>query len=299
MTILTLLTIFASASSCMTGEPDCLGILHCSSDRSATHRGGAEYGNSNYGGREPSDMQLSWADITWAMAGDSIVAQNKWEPLVASSLGVKKFINWGVSGSRMNEVLNLRRPKDFLKIDVLGISSGTNDFAQQTPLGSDKDPIDAPTFWSAMRNIVVEARKNNCRLKMFLMTPLHRKDEGTLHPKGTPLRAYVDAMIKFGKKYSIPVYDQYRLSGINDSNTSTYLFDDLHPNDRGGVLIGRNVLDFMGKLLMQKGEVAWCSGGTSKKGRPYREPMRSHYGTLIAPDFTAQFDTTSKAPKAS
>ena len=189
--------------------------------------------------------RTTWAGRRWAMSGDSIVAQDTWGSKTASQLGMASYKNWGVSGSRMDEVLNVRQLKDFDALDLYGISAGTNDFGQQRPIGTRNDPPGAATFWGAMRQIVVRVRQQRPNIRIFFMTPLHRADERSRSVSGIPLYRYVDAIVSFGKINKIPVYDQYRSIPINEGTFREYLSDGLHPNICGGELISKGLVQFL------------------------------------------------------
>ncbi len=195
--------------------------------------------------------QKTWAGRRWAMSGDSIVAQDTWGSMTASQLAMASYENWGVSGSRMDEVLNVRKMKDFDALDLYGISAGTNDFGQQRPIGTRNDPPGAATFWGAMRQIVFRVRQQRPNLRIFFMTPLHRADERSRSASGIPLYRYVDAIVSFGKINKIPVFDQYRLIPIKEGAIRDYLSDGLHPNICGGELISKGLVRFLRVNLEQ------------------------------------------------
>ena len=191
-----------------------------------------------------------WSGKNWAMSGDSIVAQNKWQPTTAALLGVSTYTGWGVAGSKMADILTNRTSNDFGALDLYGVSSGTNDFIDlgkgtQTPLGSKDDAKGAATFWGASRLVIETVLGYKPSLRMFMMAPLHRGDEYKVAQGGTPLRSYRDAIIEIGTLYGLPVYDQMSRSGIGPATFGSYMqtdgFDNLHPNDAGGRLIGQQM----------------------------------------------------------
>lgn len=197
-------------------------------------------------GNADASLVKTWANKKWAMSGDSIVAQNMWAPAARDYMRVASYTNWGISGSKMSEVLANRSAADFVDLHVYGISSGTNDFGAQTPLGSSADAAGAATFWGAMLANYNTILGWNPNIRFFMMTPLHRGDEYSAFPTGTPLKAYRDAVLDFGERYGVPVYDQYSRSGIGPATFATYMtqgdgFTSLHPNAAGGRLIGRQM----------------------------------------------------------
>ncbi len=197
-------------------------------------------------GNADASLVKAWANKAWAMSGDSIVAQNMWAPLVRDYMRVASYTNWGVSGSKMADVLTNRSSNDFTNLDVYGISSGTNDFGAQTPIGSSSDGPNAATFWGAMLKNYNTILGYKPTLRYFMMSPLHRGDEFTAFTSGISLKAYRDAEMEFCTLYGVPIYDQYSRSGIGPATFQTYMtqndgFNNLHPNSVGGRLIGRQL----------------------------------------------------------
>ncbi|MGO1305584.1 MAG: SGNH/GDSL hydrolase family protein [Sphingomonas parapaucimobilis] len=199
-------------------------------------------------GNVDASRAKTFANGNWAMSGDSIVAQGKWTIVAHALMRAARFQNWGDSGTKMGDILTARSAADFTNIDLYGISSGTNDFGAQTALGSPADAAGAATFYGAIKQIIETVRGWKPDVRMFFMTPLHRGDEFKPQNGGPivyPLRAYRDAILECGLIYSVPVYDQYARSGIGPGNFATYMqaddFDNLHPNDSGGRLIGRQL----------------------------------------------------------
>lgn len=213
---------------------------------------------ASYRGAGNADASLvkTWANKKWAMSGDSIVAQNLWAPTARDYMRVASYTNWGVSGSKMEDVLTGRSSANFTGLSVYGISSGTNNFGAQSPIGTASDAAGAATLWGAMLQNYNTILGWNPSLRFFMMTPLHRGDEFNLNGAGAPaisLRAYRDAIIEFGHRYGIPVYDQYSRSGIGPATFTTYMkqddgFASLHPNATGGALIGRQIAPWIEAL---------------------------------------------------
>ncbi|MGO1305511.1 MAG: SGNH/GDSL hydrolase family protein [Sphingomonas parapaucimobilis] len=197
----------------------------------------------------PFDPRTPFVGKTWAMSGDSIVDQDTWGSNAAGILGVASYKNWGKFGTTMSQILDNRLVKDFEALSLYGVSSGTNDFGQQTPIGGREDAKGAATFWGAMRNVIETALDANPLMRIFFMTPLHRGDEFKQINGAWPtysLRAYRDAIIECCLIYGLPVYDQYSRSGLGPMTFSTYMktddgFDGLHPNTSGGLLIARQI----------------------------------------------------------
>ncbi|MCI4653135.1 SGNH/GDSL hydrolase family protein [Sphingomonas aquatilis] len=199
-------------------------------------------------GNVDASRAKTFANLNWVGLGDSIMAQGKWAIVAHALMRTAKFQNWGVSGSKMADILTGRSAADFAAFDLCAISSSTNDFGAQTPLGQPTDAPGAATFYGVTKLNIETLRGWKPDMRTFLTTPLHRGDEFKPQNGGPivyPLRAYRDAILECGLIYSVPVYDQYARSGIGPGNFATYMqadqFDNLHPNDLGGRLIGRQL----------------------------------------------------------
>lgn len=89
---------------------------------------------------------------------------------------------------------------------------------------------------------------------IFVITPLHRKDEDNLKGEGKkekeslPLRDYVKIIRKVADFYSLPVLDLFATSGIYPlipAHKEKYTADGLHPNDLGHRILAERIIDFI------------------------------------------------------
>ena len=72
--------------------------------------------------------------------------------------------------------------------------------------------------------------------KIVIMTPLHRVNEDIPNRHGRKLCEYVEVIRKVAEKYSLPVIDLWKISGIQpeiEAIKQKYCPDGLHPNDEG------------------------------------------------------------------
>lgn len=129
---------------------------------------------------------------------------------------------------------------DYLQYVFTIIAGLTNDFKLNAPLGVIKpigSTFDTNTSIGALQDLIEYILQANPSIQIFMSTPLHRNNDGysseTTNTAGHKLVDYVDAMIKVGELYSIPVYDAYRKSGVNMLNLDKYTYDGLHLNGTG------------------------------------------------------------------
>ena len=222
----------------------------------------------------PSDSK--WTNKTYVSIGDSISWQDKqsypasktiamgYQSLLNESIGFKRVINYSIVGASMAEsskypnkdsIMARFVNKDYSAIDVVTVLAGTNDFRLNVPIGAigekDEKGFDVTTFYGSYRKLLDYILEQNNSIKIYLLAPLQRDNDGydiyKINPAGYKLIDYVDATIKIGKLYKLPVLDLYSKSGIDIFNLKQYTRDGLHPNAEGYELISRSIYDFLEK----------------------------------------------------
>lgn len=217
-------------------------------------------------------------------AGDSIMAQDgkKYEypsakynldcieniccgypSLLEERLGVVNLENISVGGHGIRQQKEIILNTDFSKADIVVISLGCNDFSSSVPIGQipethilDYDDTFIGNYCTALDSVY----KKNPKIKVVLMTPLHRDTFGRVNPGpvndisttnqcGNTLYDYALAIKKIGAFYSANVADMYADSGINRFNMQFFTFDGVHPNDEGYRFITPVLIDCLKKLF--------------------------------------------------
>lgn len=141
--------------------------------------------------------------------------------------------------------------------DIVVVFGGTNDYGHgDAPFGKIGDKT-SDTFCGAVDYVInVLVNKYPEALIVFL-TPTHRLGEtGRTHNErgirqDKTLEDYVNAEIAICAKYSIPVLDLFRVSGIQpeiDAVRERFLPDGLHPNKNGNARIASRLEGFLRKL---------------------------------------------------
>lgn len=203
----------------------------------------------------------NWADKKWTSYGDSVTAQQEWQPFVVSELSLVHTV-LGVGGRQIAGTSGMATQAgvDTIATDqeLLTVMGGVNDWAQSRALGS-VDSTDIEEFYGAL-NIMAErltTRLPNCRIVM--MTPNYCEfidgnwqtrggwTSGVLNAQGLGTRDYAEAIRVAAKRWGFPVVDVSAEEGVNSVNIDPYRKDDgnhIHPNEAGGkriaeVLIGR------------------------------------------------------------
>ena len=81
-------------------------------------------------------------------------------------------------------------------------------------------------------------------------TPLQRTnpaDQGVdgKNRQGLKLSAYADAIIHVCAEFEIPVLDFYNTSAITEETSQQYLFDGLHPNTDGFIVMAKEIAAYL------------------------------------------------------
>jgi hypothetical protein len=195
-----------------------------------------------------------WAGKLWASLGDSITNQNAWQPNVAMSLGMT-HTNFGVSGTTLSGASgsttamcqDARINAIPTPMDLITVLGGTNDWAQNIPLGTVAS-TDPTTFYGAIYTLVTKLLTRFPASRIVMMTTTY----GELYARvtaspfwtnaytnsiGLTTRDYADAIRIACKYHGIPCIDTQGKSGWNATNIRTFINDDgalLHPNTLGG-----------------------------------------------------------------
>jgi lysophospholipase L1-like esterase len=180
---------------------------------------------------------------------------------------------YGVGGSRIsrqdpNPHSNERSDRDFClratemdkDADIVCVFGGTNDYGHGfAPIGQYGDDT-VWTFYGACDVLMRYLRETYPDSFIFFMTPLHRLNEERLTGDGfryptLPLKGYVQIIREMAEKYSIPVLDLFRDSGINPIIPvirEKYMKDGLHPTDLGHAKIAGMIEEFLKTQYYEK-----------------------------------------------
>lgn len=212
----------------------------------------------------------------WVSYGDSIVAGETWQTKVTSKIHLSKHYLRGIGGTTVSgdgtiwwansdgsyagrPEIDSIQPEGTMEIakssmssqeridtmipkeaDLVLIMGGSNDWAQNVPIGLINGDKNKSSFSGSYQLMLDRISKRAPNTKIVLLLPPYRANMYE-NSRGLELDAYREAIIKIGKKYKYPVIDTTKAK-INQSNYTTYLADEVHPNEQGGELIADVVI---------------------------------------------------------
>ena len=216
---------------------------------------------------------LVWSDDYLCINGDSIEAPSsgRWPTLLMDNIPWGNKTDIAVGGTRMAGEINSdeRVARIPLAATIVVTGGGTNDWAQNIPIGSLATIDDPTTFYGAVYLYVqkVKARVPDA-VVVFVSNPFgccpdrfsssHDDTLGIWNNNDNTIFDYAKAMkdvANFDSCYYIPVYEE---CGINSENFEDYLLHEynsgaqvwvyLHPNDAGAARIERVIENHLKKI---------------------------------------------------
>ena len=143
--------------------------------------------------------------------------------------------------------------------DIIGVMGGTNDYWNSIEIGTINDKS-TNTLYGCLNDLVEHLLVNASGKFIFLMTPIigyrssERISEGyasfpyPTNNKNLTLDDYCEAIRKVGEKYSIPVLDMKKNSGLCSlisSEDKRLYHDGIHPNSAGYEQIAKVVGNYL------------------------------------------------------
>ncbi|EPY4977211.1 SGNH/GDSL hydrolase family protein [Klebsiella quasipneumoniae] len=209
-----------------------------------------------------------WSGKVIDVMGDSNVAYNKWQPLVAAELGCT-FLNHGVGGSKIAKPDSSSTQIsmcDDVRINALDTSAaawicgpwGTNDWAQNIPIGTITDTVNT-TVYGAL-NIIAQKLRARAPTKPILWATPFNGDydsprsvawvDGETNGYGR-VSDYAAAIRTVALRYGFPLIDLNADCGWTKFNSTSFLLTEgdtnpsrIHLNaDAGPVRISSLVTD--------------------------------------------------------
>lgn len=200
-----------------------------------------------------------WTGRLWTAYGDSITEQNKWEPLVTKELGLR-CINKGSGGTYVADATYESATKYSFSADerintidenseLVTIMGGTNDWGMKE-LGDLSYPFDTTKFKGALAETIRKMQIRCPNAVIVVMSNVGGRGTGTGAEGTVPLTdsrgltpfdfaKAAEEVARFMGVYFIDVWS----CGINCFNRTRYIADAVHPNDEGGKLIARKVIE--------------------------------------------------------
>ena len=189
-------------------------------------------------------------NVYWRLVGDALGFEVEGYGVGGTRIAMQKQeINAGFSETFVERAKRMDK-----KADIVCVFGGTNDYGHgDAPIGNIDDESPS-TFYGALNTLFSYLCEVYLDSYIFVMTPLHRlreddpKGDG-YNPPTLPLSGYVNAIREVAEKYSIPVLDLYKVSGMQPSVApiqEKYMPDGLHPNDAGH----KKMADIITKFLL-------------------------------------------------
>ena len=213
--------------------------------------------------------EYPWAGYRLTTYGDSLTAQNRWQPTVASKTGAI-HTNKGVGGSRITGADGSTTAIcQTARINTIGTGEhivialgGTNDWAQSVPIGNitDSDPLS--TFYGGLNRLYLNLTTRLPEARLFAGTPPYSEFidfasrgwvDGVTNNAGHTIDDYAEAVRIAANKWGLPVVDFNAECGWNDVNVTTYVEDDgnlLHPNNKGATRMAEIAIYRMKQLRL-------------------------------------------------
>lgn len=196
--------------------------------------------------------------------GDSITAQESWQPLLVRAMGVTNTTA-GLGGSPIADVGAVAAMCESVRIDALPIADmimvmgGANDWMQNVPIGTISDTSPSASFYGGLHEMLSKLIAKYHDKRIVLITPIWGQKitfspwpNAYTNSNGNTILDFRTAMINIAKLFSINLIDAGSLCGINKINYAKYLKNDgayVHPNGTGGLKLASAIIN--GLYLMK------------------------------------------------
>lgn len=203
-------------------------------------------GETDTGVKATVDGVNVFAGKTASFYGDSLTEGNYhytkgYHSWVKDILGLTRYWNYGHSGYTIANVYNEVNSKTDTA-DIIFVMCGVNDQVKNVSLGALGDTT-ADTSYGALE-LLCSTLKTKYPTKLIVFITPHYQTKWT-HNAGVTSLEVSKAIQEVCRKYAIPIYDNFVLSGICDSNLSYFTTDNCHWNDTGHEMVGRNLARYM------------------------------------------------------
>lgn len=207
--------------------------------------------------------------LNYTSYGDSITAQNTWQPLLSEYLSLYHTVD-GYGGARIagSDTTALNQDTRLLTIsstaDIITVMGGTNDWAASIELGEETS-TDVETFYGALNSLFYKLKTNYPNaLIIALATPYGEYPDrvyfddkvGILNNEGLSTVDYGNALITAAKNNHVRFVATHKLWDTdNITNFITYDGAYLHPNTLGGIELASKIsLDIVQDVIRLRTE---------------------------------------------
>lgn len=142
---------------------------------------------------------------------------------------------------------------DYSDVALVTIAYGVNDARTGVPLGT-VNSTDTTTFAGAMNQLLRKIYTDNPECRVLVLSPMQRltvTDFGIATPNanGNYLIDFVNMCKAIAEKRSTAFLDQYRCTGINQTNLYYYTVEGVHPVNQGFARIRNAVIGILDELF--------------------------------------------------
>jgi hypothetical protein len=161
--------------------------------------------------------------------------------------------NYGKSGHTLVADYPTLASLNYSDVALVTIAYGVNDARTGVPLGT-VNSTDASTFAGALNNLLRKIYTDNPECRVLVLAPLQRlhvTDFGIATPNGNGnyLIDFVNMCKAVAEKRSTAFLDQYRCTGINQTNLYYYTVEGVHPVNQGFARIKNAVIGILDELF--------------------------------------------------
>lgn len=161
--------------------------------------------------------------------------------------------NFGAGGHTLVQDYATLAALDYSDVALVTIAYGVNDARTGVPLGT-VNSADITTFAGALNGLLKKIYTDNPECRVLVLSPMQRltvTDFGIATPNvnGDYLIDFVDMCRKVAEKRSTAFLDQYRCTGINQTNLYYYTVEGVHPVNQGFARIRNAVIGILDELF--------------------------------------------------
>ena len=222
---------------------------------------------------EPFMLKSAFTDKTISFYGDSLTQavpsqySKGYRNWIVEMCGFASQTNRGVSGYRLWQILDAISANTETA-DCISVMGGYNDGNQwdsarlgslgdTTALESNEDATG--TIYGTVYQICAVLKAKYPTTFLMFITPSAEKNPISGKVSLAEIRK---AILETAELFSIPVYDNYKLSGINVTNLNIFTSDGTHWTDATHEMVGKNIAKWMLATVGKTREISGASVGT-------------------------------------
>lgn len=157
--------------------------------------------------------------------------------------------NFGKGGHTLVQDYAALAATDYSDVALVTIAYGVNDARTGVPLGT-VNSTDTTTFAGALNQLLRKIYTDNPECRVLVLSPMQRltvTDFGIATPNanGNYLIDFVNMCKAIAEKRSTAFLDQYRCTGINQTNLYYYTVEGVHPVNQGFARIRNAVIGIL------------------------------------------------------